>query len=304
MSKVEAASSTLAPRVRAKFWTKGPNVFTAAQGYFRDGDVTCPPIYAPSLLHQEQLAKLDDKYGFWSDPVKWFESGTNATSVSNQPDDDNQEFFDSDKLFFDNWRYYDDVLIDRLMGVDEKVNLMLVDPDETDQNGQPSPQEETSELSTDGLTQISPEILMWVISVITLMSNAQKGAVPIIIEDSAGDYHAFDIGKHFGLRKIDDGSEFVCEKTTYYQMMLLTVDALFKTVRPQEPVVNSLLVDAQWSDLKTLYTFANFEDRLKANVEIEGRRYVTLDYEMFRHCFYNIFATETLAARLSADKFL
>lgn len=302
MAKVEAASSSLTPRVRAKFWTKGPNVFTAAEGYFRDGSVTSPPIYAPSLLHQEELAKLDDKHKFWSDPAKWFRSGIDVRSFSNQPDDDTISVYDSDELFFDNWRYYEDVLMENIENVDEKVNLMLVDPDESSQDGQSSPQEETSELSVDELTQISPAVLMWVISVITLMSNSQKGAVPIIIEYSEGDYYTFDIGKHFGLRKIEDGSEFVCEKTTYFQMMLLTVDALFKTVRPQEPIVNSLMVDAQWNGLKILGNF--LEDRLKANVEIEGRRYVTLDYEMFRHCFYSIFSTEVLAARLAADQFL
>jgi len=301
-SSSSSSSSTTNALEKVRFWTRGPNVFTAVQEYFGDRE---PPIFAPTLLHRAQLEVVDEKAKYWSQPTAWFESGKRVVEQGNadilKESEDLSEVLSS-RMFFENWQYYEKVTVPvTITKIQETPDMMVVAlPEKT-----PEAQESVKRVDTKDLIEIRPKTLMWVISAATIMGTMNKDVVPIIVPKQQGGYNAsFDLHKHFDLRSKDNShANSNNNYASYFKMMLLTVGALFHCIEPAEPINNGLFVSAHWKHLSYLRN-AGLSAPLSANFDIQDSPHVLLTYQHFQRCFEALFSEEISKARLNSDQFL
>lgn len=292
---------------KVKFWTRGPNVFTAVQEYFGEPrSELVPPIFAPSLLRRSELEVVDNHWKFWSDPTKWFESGKQVTwsgNASLNVGGENELHHQlARKMFFDQWNYYEKVTIPHTVPAAQESPDMLV---VAMPGNSPEEQESVKSMNADELVEIRPEILMWVISAATVMGSMNKDVIPLIIPTQESKYNdKFDLHKHFDVRG-PDGNPLPSRgvKTTYYKMLLLTIGALFHYAKPAKEINNSLFVSAHWKQLSALRD-GGLNNPLFANFDIENSPHVLLSYQAYQRCFEALFSEEIAKARLAADQFL
>lgn len=306
MSRQEASSSSSSPTLSydGKFYTRGPNLFTAVQEFFKDEPN--PPIYAPSLLYEEQLLEVDNSFEFWKFPSDWLTSGVRATHEGNiESALDNTKITSRaealcKRMFFNNWSYYAQILLTDFATVTEKVDDSIVDvPD-----GTSAGKAMTTVIVQEELVLISPKTIVWILAAIAIMSHFSKCAVPVIVPPYAQGKVPFDISEHFG-GLVDRATGTLKSgkfEPSYFQMILLTAGKLFQTVSPHIEQPNVLFVDARWKYADVISE--RIRNRVHAYVSVDGDFYTAIDYETFAGSMMPILESAIKTARSLNDVYM